>query len=796
MATNTNATISVKITAKDEVTPVVKNIEGAVSNLSKTFQGFSTGNLTQSMSGLTGLSQTMQNIGNSMGGIGKGFDGLGGKITEAGGALKSFASSSAGLAVTLGAGLAVGIGAVSLGLTKLSVDLMQFASSEEKAVAQTRHTLDQLGKSNEFEQTMQNIAKHEASSRFESEELNKAYVQLLTTTKDTAKANDWLALSMDIASKKGLDLYQVSKTLSKVATGEARVGTLSSLGIDIDETELEKFKTNADKAKYLYTELMETFEGSAQIERDTGAGALENIGKQVDNIKEELGLALLEGFKPIMESIGSTLMNIIQSEGFKTFTAGISDLAGSFGELVGSSANLLANILGLENTEELITAIGKAFEWVGDRVKEVADFVTAISNAITTAIELAGKFKDAMAGIGDKVSNVLGKEQLAKMDYDKAGETGDYLSNNNIDLSAWVTKKYNDVLLTKDGQVIQFNDNDNILAFQGGLQSSMGGGVEVEDINKTLQEQEQITTETNDEMNKFQVLLNHTSARFSNLGAYITSFQQKLNNFSVNGRSGGSNDGTKSPGQSGFNGSSCNSGTTGAIVDWGGGSYEVTDIQRGDSGGYEVPTWQEISGAWTTEQKTIQNPNFQEPEFYLSGGEKNWNSEIIYNAKVREKTGDFGAKLVDVIMAGADETAKMRGLYDIETSEQTNQAYLNQMHPLNKLLTDSYNALVERVEKAGGKVKGIATGSLSYIDTISGTSFDYPEELDAFQEWRNNQYATADGGGKFQNLKTTTTPSQQPTKQINVVFNISEQKDHKELVKMIMMELNRVVRVG
>jgi len=791
----TNADIIVKIVGKDEVTPVIKNIEGSVTNLSKMFQGFSTGNLTQSMSGLTGLSQTIQNIGNSMGGLGKGFEGLGGKITEAGGALKAFAGSSAGLAVTIGAGIAVAVGAVGIGLAKMSVDLMQFASSEEKAVAQTKHTLDQMGKSNEFEQTMQNIAKHEASSRFESEELNKAYVQLLTTTKDTAKANDWLALSMDIASKKGLDLYQVSKTLSKVVTGEARAGTLSSLGIDIDETELEKFKTNADKAKYLYTELMETFEGSAQIERDTGAGALENIGKQVDNIKEELGLALLEGFKPLMESIGSTIMNIVQSEGFKTFTSSISDLASSFGELVGSSADLLANIMGLEGKEELVKKIGEAFKWVGDRVKEVADFVTAISDAITTAIELAGKFKDAMAGIGDKVSNVLGKEQLAKMDYDKAGETGDYLSNNNIDLSAWVTKKYNDVLLTKDGQAIQFNDNDNILAFQGGLQSSTGG-VEVEDINKTLQEQEQTTAETNDEMNKFQVLLNHTSARFSNLGAYITSFQQKLNSFSVSGRSGGSNDGTKRPGQSGFDGSSCNSGSTGAIVGDGHSEYIVSDIQRGESGGYEVPTWQEISSAYTTEQKTIQNPNFKEPEFYLSGGPKNWDTEIIYNAKVREKTGDFGAKLVDVIMAGADETAKMRGLYDIETSGQTNDAYLNNMHPLNKLLTDSYNALVERVEKAGGKVKGISTGSLSFIDTISGTSFDYPEELDAWQEWRNNQYATADGGGKFQNLKTTTAPSQQPTKQINVVFNISEQKDHKELVKMIMMELNRVVRVG
>jgi len=789
MATNTNATISVKITAKDEVTPVIKNIEGSVTNLSKMFQGFSTGNLTQSMSGLTGLSQTLQNLGTSMGGIGKSFEGLGGKIGEAGGALKSFASSSAGLAIMLGTGLAVAVGAVSLGLAKLSVGLMQFASGEEKAVAQTKHTLDQLGKSNEFEKSMQNIAKYEASSRFESEELNKAYVQLLTTTKDTAKANDWLALSMDIASKKGLDLYQVSKTLSKVATGEARASTLATLGIDIDEEELEKFKTNSDKAKYLYEQLMNTFQGSYKTERDTGAGALENVTKQIDNVKEALGLALLEGFKPLLESFGATLLNITQSEGFKTFTAGISEMASSFGNLVISSSDLLANILGLSGTEELIGNIGKAFQKVADIVNNIVGFINDM--------------KEAIEGVIAKAKEIM--SLTSSMDMDKAGGTYDESTNTiipnsanqrilddfgNIDYSAWVskgTKRVNDALITKSGQVIQFNDNDNILAFQGGLQSSTGG-VEVEDINKTLQEQEQITAETNDEMNKFQVLLNHTSARFSNLGAYITSFQQKLNNFSVSGRSGGYS--------SRFDGSSCNSGTTGAIVEGGGGSYEVTDIQRGDDGGYHVPTWQEISSAWTTEQKTIQNPNFQEPEFYLSGGEKNWDAEILYNAKVREKTGDFGAKLVDVIMAGADETAKMRELYDIETSEQTNDAYLNNMHPLNKLLTDSYNALVERVEKAGGKVKGIATGSLSYIDTISGTSFDYPEELDAFQEWRNNQYATADGGGKFPNLQTTTTPSQQPTKNINVVFNISEQKDHKELVKMIMMELNRVVRVG
>jgi archaellum component FlaC len=783
MANNTNATISVKITAKDEVTPVVKNIEGAVSNLSKTFQGFSTGNLTQSMSGLTGLSQTLQNLGTSMGGIGKSFEGLGGKIGEAGGALKSFASSSAGLAVMLGTGLAVAVGAVGLGLAKMSVDLMQFASSEEKAVAQTKHTLDQMGKSNEFEQTMQNIAKHEASSRFESEELNKAYVQLLTTTKDTAKANEWLALSMDIASKKGLDLYQVSKTLSKVATGEARASTLATLGIDIDEEELEKFKTNSDKAKYLYEQLMNTFQGSYKTERDTGAGALENVTKQIDNVKEALGLALLEGFKPLLESFGATLLNITQSEGFKTFTAGISEMASSFGNLVISSSDLLANILGLSGTEELIGNIGKAFQKVADIVNNIAGFINDM--------------KEAIEGVIAKAKEIM--SLTSSMDMDKAGGTYDESTNTiipnsanqrilddfgNIDYSAWVskgTKRVNDALITKSGQVIQFNDNDNILAFQGGLQSSTGG-VEVEDINKTLQEQEQITAETNDEMNKFQVLLNHTSARFSNLGAYITSFQQKLNNFSVSGRSGG----YSSRSSSSFDGSSCNSGTTGAIVEGGGGSYEVTDIQRGDDGGYHVPTWQEISSSYDYKMQVVDNPNF-------SG--EGWDAEKIYKP-VSQKVKDFGATLVDITGQGTDDTMAFREKYGIETSEQTNQAYLNNMHPLQAKLVESYNALVERVEKAGGKVRGISTGSLSFIDTISGTSFDNPEALDAFQEWRNSQYATADGGGKFPNLQTTTTPSQQPTKNINVVFNISEQKDHKELVKMIMMELNRVVRVG
>lgn len=764
----TNADIIVKIVGKDEVTPVIKNIEGSVTNLSKMFQGFSTGNLTQSMSGLTGLSQTIQNIGNSMGSIGKSFEGLGGKITEAGGALKSFASSSAGLAVTLGAGLAIAIGAVSLGLAKLSVDLMQFASSEEKAVAQTKHTLDQMGKSNEFEQTMQNIAKHEASSRFESEELNKAYVQLLTTTKDTAKANDWLALSMDIASKKGLDLYQVSKTLSRVVAGEARAGTLSSLGIDIDETELEKFKTNADKAKYLYTELMETFAGSAQIERDTGAGALENIGKQVDNIKEELGLALLEGLKPLMESFGATLMSIVQSEGFKGFTEGITELASSFGGLVISSADLLGNILGLEGAEGLVRAIGDAFEWVGEQVQKVADFINDISALIDTAINKFNNLKD------------FNKEHLGGMDTDKAGGvydegSGTIIPRSAIDASAWV----NDALITKSGQIIKFNDNDNILAFQGGLQGSTGG-VEVEDINKTLQEQEQTTAETNDEMNKFQVLLNHTSARFSNLGTYITSFQQKLNNFSVRG---GSSDYSRHS-SGGFDGISCNGGTTGAIVGDGHSEYIVSDIQIGDSGGYEVPTWQEISSSYDYKRQVVDNPNF-------SG--EGWDTDKIYKP-VFQQVKDFGAKLVDVLGGGTDETMALREKYGIQTSEQTNQAYLNQMHPLNKLLISNYEDLVKRVEKAGGKVKGIATGSLSYIDTISGTSFDSPEGLDAWQEWRNNQVQYADGG-KFPNLQTPVTPSQQP-KNYNIVFNIYESKDAKELTKQIMTELNRVVRVG
>lgn len=785
----TNADIIVKIVGKDEVTPVIKNIEGSVTNLSKMFQGFSTGNLTQSMSGLTGLSQTIQNIGNSMGGLGKGFEGLGGKITEAGGALKAFAGSSAGLAVTIGAGIAVAVGAVGIGLAKMSVDLMQFASSEEKAVAQTKHTLDQLGKSNEFENTMKNIAKHEASSRFESEELNKAYVQLLTTTKDTAKANDWLALSMDIASKKGLDLYQVSKTLSKVVAGEARAGTLSSLGIDIDEIELEKFKTNADKVKYLYTELMETFEGSAQIERDTGAGALENIGKQVDNIKEELGLALLEGLKPLMESIGSTLMNIVQSEGFKSFTESISTLASSFGELMGSSAELLANILGLEGADELVKKIGDAFGWVAEKIQGLSDFLTDLKNLISDISSMAS----------DMYENVRNGTNLRSGNfYDRS--ISDLINDNNTKnqtasslLGDWrnnVTTSLNDGFISKSGQIIKFNDNDNILAFQGNLQGSTDG-VEVEDINKTLQEQEQVTAETNDEMNKFQVLLTHTSTKFNNLGGYITTLQEKINNFSVSSGSGKGYGVSRGGGS--FDGSSCNSGTSGAVVDWGGGSYEVSDIQIGDSGGYEVPTWQDIAGSgWSSGVNLNLDPNIVGSDAWL---QRQQNPSITdFSNQTNNTTGNY--RLVDIMGSGTDETMRLREQFGIQTSEQTNQAYLNQMHPLQTKLVESYNALVKRVEKAGGKVKGIATGSLSYIDTITGTSFDTPEGLDAWQNERNQQYAEVGYGGKITNDKFINLQTPEPQKNYNIVFNIYESKDARELTKQIMTELNRVVRVG
>lgn len=517
MATNSNANIVVRITGKDEVTPVIKNIEGAVSNLSKTFQGLSTGNLTQSMSGLTGLSQTIQNLGSSMGSIGKGFEGLGGKITEAGGALKSFASSSAGLAVTLGAGLAIAIGAVSLGLAKLSVELMQFASSEEKSVAQTKHTLDQLGKSNEFEKTMDNIATHEANSKFESEELNKAYVQLLTTTKDTAKANDWLSLSMDIASKKGLDLYQVSKTLSKVVSGESRAGTLSTLGIDIDEEELEKFSTNSEKAKYLYTQLMETFQGSAKIERDTGAGALENIGKQIDNIKEELGLALLEGFKPLMEGLGSALMDIIGSEGFDNFTNSIGGLASSFGNVAGKSAELLANILGLSGTDELVQKIGEAFSWVGERINDVTKFLEGMGSLIE-------KISEKLTDLKDKFNEIT--EPLRKMDTSIGG--GVYDEATGTITPSGITPKVTPINVT-----IPTVDIDQI-----------------EEVNEVLNEQTTKTEKINSTMEDLDKQISSSSSKFLSLEDSVKSLQEKLNNFSLRDSNGNISGG-------GFDGRSC-----------------------------------------------------------------------------------------------------------------------------------------------------------------------------------------------------------------------------------------------
>ncbi len=865
---SSDAIINVRITAKDEVTPVLKNLEGAVANLSKSFSGMSAGKLTQGMQGLTGFSQSIQNLGTSLSSISTSFGSIGGKITEAGGALKAFAESSAGLAVTLGAGLGVAIGAISLGLGKLSLDLMKFAGSEEKAVAQTKHTLDQLGKSTEFDTTMKNIAKYESESRFESEELNKSFVQLLTTTKDTAKANDWLGLSMDIASKKGLDLYQVTKTLSKVIAGETRVGTLSALGIDIDDDALDKFKTNAEKAKYLYDQLLGTFKGSYKVERDTGSGALENITKQIDNLKEKLGLALLTGFKPLIEQFGQVFSQIMSSEGFNTFVSSISELTGALSSAVISAGDLALEIMGFENLGEFVEGLSGAFE-------KLAGFLDGIKSKIEDVKSVLEDFKSSLRDI---------RQTFSSMDYDKAGgvwndSTGSITPFSQrydpFDPTTWVS--VNDALITKDGKVIQFNDNDNILAFQnlGGV----GGNINMVTFSKAVKENGEILDETNSKLKYFNVFIEQLSNTFQNLKGYMGFGSERISNEDYQKQQQEQTSGNAFP--RAFIGDSCSAGMKTFTVNTGeseqsyriGNNMQPTDIwyagstwderyQEARNKGMSIESASQWAGGRTAntmgdygtllKEQLAEGKSLSDARTYAkenAGKFLNW-----------EKS-DINPWLVEITGKSTDQTDALRNKYlDPKLRpEYARDAYLRAFDPVK----ESFKAQYENVMTSGDTA--VTNLAYLYADFNDGAGATFIPTAPEFKprwkicnecgtknepnsiycknpncyyrnhpnnsrwtyeekpaDWESSFMASAMGTGAMSRDSTVswsfndvlitkkgdfvqfhpddniiaTKDGFKSKQEINLTFNVYESSNPREVVQMIMKEINRVVRIG
>ena len=124
------------------------------------------------------------------------------------------------------------------------------------------------------------------------DELRPALDKLVRGTRDVTKAQDLLSLALDISAGTGKDLGAVSDALSKAYNGNFTA--LKKL--DPALADLIKSGASADE---VFAALGKTFEGQASVAANTAQGSMKNLGIQMGELKESIGMSLM----PVIQAL-------------------------------------------------------------------------------------------------------------------------------------------------------------------------------------------------------------------------------------------------------------------------------------------------------------------------------------------------------------------------------------------------------------------------------------------------------------------------------------------------------------
>ena len=192
---------------------------------------------------------------------------------------KSF--KSLGLSSKLGYAAA---GAAALAFAKKSLTA---AMADEKAQATLARTLKNVGESFATGSVNKYIDGLQRATGVSEDLLRPAFGKLVTATQSASKAQDLLALSLDISAGTGKSAETVSAALSKAYLGQNTA--LGKLGVGISKADLASMSFEEITAK-----LGTLFAGQASTSAATFSGQMSILGVAASEASETIGVALID----------------------------------------------------------------------------------------------------------------------------------------------------------------------------------------------------------------------------------------------------------------------------------------------------------------------------------------------------------------------------------------------------------------------------------------------------------------------------------------------------------------------
>lgn len=173
------------------------------------------------------------------------------------------------------------------------------------------------------------------------DELRPALDSLVRGTGDITKAQELLALALDVSAGTGKDLGAVSDALSKAFNGQ--LGPLKKL--DPALADLVKSGATADE---VFAAMSKTFKGQANTAAKTTSGQMKNLGIQMEELKESIGKAVA----PLIQKLIPYLLK------FSDWSSKNKQLIITIGAVIGGIA---IAVIAVNTAMKIWTAVTKAF---------------------------------------------------------------------------------------------------------------------------------------------------------------------------------------------------------------------------------------------------------------------------------------------------------------------------------------------------------------------------------------------------------------------------------------------------
>jgi hypothetical protein len=311
----------------------------------------------------------------------------------------------------IGAAFVAAAAAAAAYAVKIGIDGVKAAIADEQAQTQLALALENAtgATTAQIAATEQSILKMSLATGVADDQLRPALGRLVRSTGDTAKAQELLALALDISASTGKPLEAVANGLGRAFDGNT--AALGKLEIGLDKAQLKTMSFEDAQAT-----LSNLFGGAAAANADTYAGRIARMQVAFDEAKETIGFALLpileklmtfindnalpainafskafsltegEGFGKVISDVGSTIKKTVQPifegmkaifDNVKTAVMNSKDEFSAFYDVV----KFIAPLIG--------SAIGGAMKIVGDIAEVVITIIAKVLGAIKPLLNTA-----------------------------------------------------------------------------------------------------------------------------------------------------------------------------------------------------------------------------------------------------------------------------------------------------------------------------------------------------------------------------------------------------------------------